>query len=83
VEDASFVRLRELAVTWALPDTWSRAIGARSSTVVFAGRNLLTRTDYTGLDPEVSYLGQTRIDQTDLFTLPLPRTFTVRLDARW
>jgi hypothetical protein len=83
VEDASFVRLRELAVTWALPGTWSRAIGARSSTVVLAGRNLLTRTDYTGLDPEVSYLGQTRIDQTDLFTLPLPRTFSVRLDARW
>jgi hypothetical protein len=83
VEDASFVRLRELAVAWALPDAWSRAIGARSSSVVLAGWNLLTRTDYSGLDPEVSSTGQARIDQVEFFTLPLARAFSVRLDARW
>jgi TonB-dependent starch-binding outer membrane protein SusC len=83
VEDASFVKLRELAVAWTLPGAWARAIGARTSSVTLSGRNLLTRTDYTGLDPEVTFTGQTRIDQAELFTLPLPRTFSLRLDARW
>ena len=50
---------------------------------MLAGRNLLTSTDYTGLDPEGAYLGQTMIPQQDLFTLPLPRTVSLRLDLDW
>jgi hypothetical protein len=83
IEDASFVRLRELSVAWTIPPAWSKRLGARSSSVVLAGRNLFTSTDYTGLDPEGAYLGQTRIPQQDLFTLPLPRTVSLRLDVGW
>jgi hypothetical protein len=83
VEDASFVRLRELALAWTIPAAWSRALGARSSSLVLAGRNLLTSTSFTGLDPEGAFLGQTLINQQDLFTLPLPRTVSLRLDVGW
>jgi hypothetical protein len=83
IEDATFVRLREMSVAWTIPPAWSKRIGARSSSVVLAGRNLLTSTDYTGLDPEGAYLGQTLIPQQDLFTLPLPRTVSLRLDLGW
>jgi hypothetical protein len=83
IEDASFVKLRELSVAWVLPGAWSKTIGARSSSLVLAGRNLLTRTDYTGVNPEGATDGQTQIFQMDLFTLPLPRTFSLRFDARW
>jgi len=83
IEDAAFVRLRELSVAWTMPPAWSKWVGARSSSVVLAGRNLLTSTDYTGLDPEGAYLGQTLIPQQDLFTLPLPRTVSLRLDLGW
>jgi TonB-dependent starch-binding outer membrane protein SusC len=83
IEDGSFIRLRELSVAWALPSTLSRRIGARSSTLVLAGRNVLMHTKYTGLDPEASYTGQSSIGQVDLFTLPLPRTFSVRLNVDW
>jgi hypothetical protein len=83
IEDATFVRLREMSVAWTIPPGWSRRIGARSSSVVLAGRNLLTSTDYTGLDPEGAYLGQTLLPQQDLFTLPLPRTVSLRLDLGW
>ena len=83
IEDATFVRMREMSVAWTMPSAWSKRIGARSSSVVLAGRNLFTSTDYTGLDPEGAYLGQTRIAQEDLFTLPLPRTVSLRLDVSW
>jgi hypothetical protein len=83
IEDASFVRLRELALSWALPASLGRVVGARSASLGVAARNLWTSTDYTGLDPEVSTTGQTRIDQQELFTLPLPRVVSLRLDLRW
>lgn len=83
IEDASFITLRELSAAWTLPGRLSRMIGARSSSLVFAGRNLFTSTDYTGLNPEGTADGQTQIYQVDLFTLPNPRTFSLRFDARW
>jgi hypothetical protein len=83
IEDGSFIRLRELSVAWALPPAWSRRMGARSSTLVLAGRNVFIHTKYTGLDPEASYTGQSSIGQVDLFTLPLPRTISVRLNVDW
>jgi len=83
IEDASFVKLRELAVSWTMPARWSRAVGARASSVTLAGHNLATSTSYTGLDPEGTYTGQTRIEQEDLFVLPLPRTVSLRFDVRW
>jgi hypothetical protein len=83
IEDGSFIRLRELSVAWALPPALSRRIGARSSTLVLAGRNLFLHTKYTGLDPEASYTGQSGVGQVDLFTLPLPRTLSVRLNVDW
>jgi hypothetical protein len=83
IEDGAFIRLRELSAAWSLPRALSRGIGARSSTLVLAGRNLFIHTKYTGLDPEASYTGQSSIGQVDLFTLPLPRTFSVRLNVDW
>jgi hypothetical protein len=83
IEDASFVKLRELSVSWRVPGALARRVGARWASLALVGRNLLTRTDFTGLDPEVSFTGQTRIDQQDLFTLPLPRIVSLRLDVGW
>lgn len=83
IEDGTFTRLRELSLAWTLPRAWSRGVGARSATLTAIGRNLWTSTDYSGLDPEVSYTGQSAILQTEFFTVPLPRTLAVRFDARW
>jgi hypothetical protein len=75
--------LRELSVAWAIPPSWAERIGARSSSVVVAGRNLFTSTGYTGLNPEGAYLGQTPIAQQDVLTLPVPATISLRLDVAW
>lgn len=53
VEDGSFVRLRDLSVSYDLTSTvhqkWLRTL-----IVTVSGRNLLTFTKYSGLDPETS-----------------------------
>jgi TonB-linked SusC/RagA family outer membrane protein len=56
-EDASFARLRELSLTWNMPARYARSVlGARSTGITVAARNLYTWTDYTGLDPEANYV---------------------------
>ena len=81
VEDASFLRLRELGVTWKLVPGWAYRHGfARLSTTLVA-RNLLTFTGYSGFDPEINYRGQTGLGTADLYTLPLPRSVALRFDV--
>jgi len=60
INDASFLKLREVAVSYTLPDVWAHAIGANRATVSLAGRNLATWTRYPGLEPEAMFLGGTR-----------------------
>jgi hypothetical protein len=80
VEDADFLRLRELAVTWTIMPGWTWRHGFQRLTVTIAGRNLLTSTRFSGLDPEVNATGQSSFGSSEFGTLPLPRTFLLRLD---
>lgn len=52
LEDASFLRLKNLTVQYSLPTNWLKAAKINALTVHFTGRNLLTWTDFTGDDPE-------------------------------
>jgi hypothetical protein len=78
VEDASFMKLRELTLSYTLPQAmvsrlWSQA---RSAEISFSGRNLMTWTDYTGLDPEVSNFGNQNIARNiDVAPFPPSRSF--------
>ena len=54
LENASFVRLKHLQVSYSLPKAWMQKTGFLAGARVYAiGRNLLTFTEYTGYDPEV------------------------------
>jgi len=54
VESGSFVRWRELAVTWVMPDAFARGLRSRTASVTVTGRNLHLFTNYSGVDPEVN-----------------------------
>jgi TonB-linked SusC/RagA family outer membrane protein len=79
-----FVRLRELAVTVAIPSGWSRRLGIESSSIAVGGRNLALWTRYDGWDPEVigvidpatPFLG-------DVFTTPQARRVFARLSVSY
>jgi hypothetical protein len=77
VEDAGFVKLRELSVRYRLGRSVINKLAAARVTgasVSLIGRNLLTFTDYKGYDPEVG-VGNT-IVRLDSFAYPRYRTFT-------
>jgi hypothetical protein len=79
VEDGSFVKLRELSVSYRLdqPSIVSR-LGISSADIRLAGRNLKTWTDYTGLDPETNLGGAEWLTQgVDFFNSPLTRSFVL------
>ncbi|WP_179354136.1 SusC/RagA family TonB-linked outer membrane protein [Winogradskyella vidalii] len=52
-EDASFIRLRDLTVSYDLPNDVLEKLGLTEFRLYVTGRNLVTITDYTGLDPEL------------------------------
>jgi TonB-dependent starch-binding outer membrane protein SusC len=89
IEKADYWKLREVSLTFTTPQRWVDRIGiARSLAVSLAGRNLKTWTDYTGLDPESNIptsISPTddpgRFFNADLFSVPMPRTFVLRVDV--
>jgi TonB-linked SusC/RagA family outer membrane protein len=52
ISDASYVRLKNLSLSWSLPQHWAQKIKAGTGQVFVRGQNLLTFTKYKGLDPE-------------------------------
>ena len=79
MERADFVRLREVAVNYTLPESMLGLMRARSATVTFAARNLRLWSDYTGMDPESNYFSGALGTQSDFQTQPPPSYFTFRL----
>lgn len=51
-EDASFVRLKSIALSWQLPVTWLKKVAIKGGSVYFHGQNLFVITNYLGMDPE-------------------------------
>ena len=82
IEDASYVKLREISVGYTFDGPWlGRTLGFTSVDLRVAGRNLKTWTDYTGLDPEAGGVGGNinRFNGYDYFNLPLTRSFVFSL----
>jgi hypothetical protein len=83
IEDASFVKLREVSLTYDVPKKIATQIGPlRTMQVSLSGRNLLTISDYSGLDPEVSNFGNQPIGRNyDVAPYPPSRSFWLSITA--
>ena len=57
VEDGSYARLKNVALGYSLGEGITQRIGIGSVRFTVSAQNLLTMTNYSGLDPEVSYFG--------------------------
>lgn len=53
VEDASYLRIKNVRLSYNLPARWSNYIGIKKTQVYVSAQNLVTFTNYTGMDPEV------------------------------
>ncbi|HET7276371.1 MAG TPA: SusC/RagA family TonB-linked outer membrane protein [Longimicrobiaceae bacterium] len=86
VEDGSFVKLREITLSLAIPTDligrYRLFSDISSMQLSLSGRNLLTWTDYTGFDPEVNQFGSQAIRaNVDVGPYPPSRTFWLSLDV--
>ena len=53
LEDGSYLRLRNVTLAYTLPKQWLEPLSVEKLRVYAQGLNLLTFTNFKGLDPEV------------------------------
>jgi hypothetical protein len=82
IKKADYAKLREVSVTYNLPDGLAAKIGASRASISFAGRNLMTFTNYEGMEVEAMFSGssfvmqeQNQIPQLRQFSLTTNLTF--------
>ncbi len=84
VEDASYIRLQNVSLSYTFPRSWKWMEAARLSNVrVYANvQNVYTWTKYKGLDPEIGAMyGDALMTGFDYGRYPSPRIFTFGLSA--
>jgi TonB-linked SusC/RagA family outer membrane protein len=52
IQDASFMRLKNISLSYNLPKQWLQLLGLKNAQLLFQGQNIFTFTKYVGLDPE-------------------------------
>ncbi|MFM7216819.1 MAG: TonB-dependent receptor domain-containing protein, partial [Bacteroidota bacterium] len=75
VEDGSFVRLRELSLTYSIRKEWLKNSPFGSVDISFIGRNLWLQTAYQGIDPETSLTGASNSLGMDYFNNPGTKSY--------
>lgn len=84
VQDASYLKLRELSLSYRLPSSAvAQLFGSRvkDARITFSGRNLIRITDFHGNDPEVSNFGNQAIARNiDVAPFPPSRSFFLSVD---
>lgn len=79
VEHVNYVKLKTLTVGYSLPMKWKKKIFIKDVRLFFSGENLLTLTNYSGLDPETVDIN-TGIDNGIAY--PLARKLTVGITIK-
>lgn len=79
LEQADFWKLREVSVSYTLPQNLAQRFRASRASVTLTGRNLATWTDYSGMDPEINSAGSgDNFGISEFLTQPPVRYWTLR-----
>lgn len=80
IDDGSFVKLREISLSY----NFGSFKKLNNITLSASGRNLISWDNYKGYDPEVNSGGQSNILRgIDFGSVPIPRTFSIGLTAKF
>ena len=84
IEDGSYVRVRNVSLSYDMTDILKETF-IKGLTLTASVRNLLTFTNYSGLDPEAVgvSLNNPLYRGIDLYTFPNMRTVTMALNVRF
>jgi TonB-dependent starch-binding outer membrane protein SusC len=84
LETATYVKVRELSLSYSIPGRFVSWVGngrVKDARLSLEGRNLLAWFRYTGLDPEVNFVGNTQVQRgQDVTPYPPARSFFISLD---
>ena len=81
IEDGSYLRVKNVTLSYNLGSSLANRLGMSSARVFVMGQNLLTFTNYSGMDPEVNYAGPSDLIMgTDFFTHPQVRTISAGIN---
>ncbi|MEQ8629348.1 SusC/RagA family TonB-linked outer membrane protein [Ekhidna sp.] len=79
IQDGSWVRLREVSLTYNLPKSIIDNTPFKSASITAVGRNLWLDTPYTGIDPETNLTGASNGFGLDYFNNPNTKGYTFKL----
>jgi TonB-linked SusC/RagA family outer membrane protein len=81
VEDASYVRVKNITLGYSVPNALASRVGLNRVRAYVTGTNVLTFTDYTGYDPEISSFNSSdAVIGVDFGSYPTSRTITFGID---
>lgn len=84
LEDGSYIRLKNITFGYSLPAVFAKRIGMSSARVYVSGQNVLTFTNYTGLDPELTGTASNILTQgIEFYSTPQPRTFMAGINLNF
>lgn len=76
IEDGSYIRLKNVQLGYNFSPALLKKVRLSNVKVYISGQNLLTKTKYSGYDPEVSRFGQDNLSQgTDYGSYPSSKIF--------
>jgi hypothetical protein len=78
-EEYSYVRIKDVRLSYLFPSEVLDKIGVQGLTVYLAGRNLHTFTNWFGWDPEVNYYSRGSSDSSGSWENNYPQTRTISL----
>jgi TonB-dependent starch-binding outer membrane protein SusC len=84
LEDGSYLRVKNLTIGYTFDKGFFTKAHIQNLRIYFTSQNLLTFTNYSGLDPEVNYLGNDNsVIGTDFFTYPQSRSYNFGLNLKF
>ena len=84
LESGTYVRFRDISLSFEAPASWLQQFGARSMRLTFQARNPFVFTHYWSFDPEYNNFGATNLNRfIDLAPYPSNRQFFLSVDVGW
>ncbi|WP_347840758.1 TonB-dependent receptor [uncultured Draconibacterium sp.] len=85
IEDASFFKISNITLGYTLPDQIAKSLSLAKFRIYASVNNVLTITNYSGLDPEMSATtqGSDAVSGIDAYSYPLARTWTFGLKVNF
>jgi hypothetical protein len=81
VEDGSYLRLKTVSLSYQIPPQYIKKLYLKNLALSVSAQNLLTLTNYSGLDPEVSVKNSALTRGFDYSAYPNAQTISLSLNA--